>query len=74
MGRRLKCHTGIADLLVVLLRGIAHLVAPESGHLFHRRASVPEAAKLGSRQHLAFDPRVCQTGGKTERLNKTREW
>jgi len=51
------------------LRGIAHLVTAESEHLFYKRTNVPEAATLGSRQHLASDPRMCQTGKRTGRLN-----
>jgi hypothetical protein len=59
---------------VVLLRGIAHLVTAESERLFYKRASVPEATSLGSRPRVASDPRMCQTGKRTGRLNKTREW
>ena len=72
MGRRLECHTGGMDSLVVLLRGIARLFTAESEHLFYKRADVPEAATLGSRQHLASDLHMCQAGKRTGRLNKTR--
>jgi len=56
---------------VVLLRGIAHLFTAESEHLSYKRANVPEAAALGSRQQLASDLRMCQAGKRTGRLNKT---
>ena len=60
---------GGTDLLAVLLRGVAvrfmavllrdaaRVVTAQSEHLFYKRASVPEAVKLGSRKR--FRIRVC---------------
>jgi hypothetical protein len=59
--------------MAVLLQGVAHVVTAQSEHLFYKRASVPEALKLGSRKHLVSDPRVCQTGKVTGRQKKTQE-
>jgi hypothetical protein len=56
--------------MVVLLRGIARVVIAETEHLFLKRASVPEAAKLGSRKRLASDPCLCQTEKKNRKIEQ----
>jgi len=43
--------------MAVLLRDVARVVTAQSEHLFYKRASVPEAVKLGSRKR--FRTRVC---------------
>jgi hypothetical protein len=50
--------------LAVLLQGAASVVIAQSEYQFYKRANVPEAAKLDSREHFFSDPHVRQTGKK----------
>jgi hypothetical protein len=60
--------------LAVLLQAVAHVVTAESEHLFCKRASVPEAAKLGSKETLGFAPACVADRKKNWETNKTLEW